>query len=110
MLEGPITQEPLVRRRRAPLSWIDVFLPSSSTDDVPALAAVYYDYQAKLHWRASPRDEVDVFFFGSDDDAQGRAKGSSDPDAATPSSTRTPTTTASWRAGRTASPAAPRSR
>ncbi|HEX8954362.1 MAG TPA: TonB-dependent receptor plug domain-containing protein, partial [Polyangia bacterium] len=28
----------------------------------------YWDYQLKLHFRASSRDDVDLFFFGSDDE------------------------------------------
>src|SRR5574341_651222 len=26
-----------------------------------------WDYQTKLHWKISPRDELDLFVFGSDD-------------------------------------------
>src|SRR5262249_16356751 len=57
---------------------IDVFLPIFTTNTFQ-LSPVYYDYQAKLHWHASPRDEVDTFIFGSDDAVHVLAKGSSDP-------------------------------
>jgi TonB family protein len=65
MLEGPITKTLsfAVAGRR---SWIDATLPlfSSSTFQ---LSPVYYDYQARLSWRPTPKDDVDVFFLGSDD-------------------------------------------
>jgi TonB family protein len=64
-VEGPISKNVSfaagVRR-----SWIDTFLPLFTTSDFQ-LSPVYYDYQAKLYWRASPRDDVDLFIFGSDD-------------------------------------------
>ena len=30
----------------------------------------YWDYQLKLHFRASSKDDIDLFFFGSDDELQ----------------------------------------
>jgi len=47
-------------------SLIDTWLGAVTPNNIQA-TPVYYDYQLKLHWHASPRDEVDVFFFGSDD-------------------------------------------
>jgi hypothetical protein len=65
LLEGPITKN-LSFSVSARRSWIDAFLPLFTTNDFQ-LSPVYYDYQAKLAWRASRRDDVDVFIFGSDD-------------------------------------------
>lgn len=61
-------------------SWIDVFLPLFTSNDLQ-LSPVYYDYQARLYWRASKQDDVDVFFFGSDDSLSVLARGAS-PEAA----------------------------
>jgi TonB family protein len=77
MVEGPITKN-LSFAVAARRSWIDAFLPIFTTNDFQ-LSPVYYDYQAKLHWRASPHDDVDLFVFGSDDAIKLVAKGSSDP-------------------------------
>ena len=65
LVEGPISKNVSfgVSARR---SWIDVFLPIFTTNQFQ-LSPKYWDYQARLHWKASPRDEVDVFLFGSDD-------------------------------------------
>jgi TonB family protein len=65
MIEGPIGKsvEFAVGARR---SWIDALLPIFTTSDFQ-LSPVYYDYQARLHWRASSHDDVDLFAFGSDD-------------------------------------------
>ena len=76
-IEGPITKN-LSLAVGARRSWIDVFLPIFTTNDFQ-LSPVYYDYQAKLRWRASSRDDVDVFIFGSDDVLKLVARGSSDP-------------------------------
>ena len=65
MLEGPITKTlsfALAGRR----SWIDVTLPLFTTSTFQ-LSPVYYDYQARLSWRPSTSDVVDLFLFGSDD-------------------------------------------
>ena len=77
MVEGPITKN-LSFEIGARRSWIDAFLPIFTSNNFQ-LSPVYYDYQAKLHWRASPRDDVDTFIFGSDDVVKLVAKGSSDP-------------------------------
>ena len=65
MLEGPITKTLsfAVAGRR---SWIDATLPLFTTSTFQ-LSPVYYDYQARLSWRPSGRDVVDLFLFGSDD-------------------------------------------
>jgi TonB family protein len=66
MLEGPITKN-LSFAIGARRSWIDVFLPLFTSNSFQ-LSPRYWDYQALLHWRATSRDDVDVFFFGSVDD------------------------------------------
>jgi TonB family protein len=76
-IEGPITKN-LSFTVGARRSWIDVFLPIFTTNDFQ-LTPIYYDYQAKLRWRASPRDDVEVFIFGSDDVLHVVSKGSADP-------------------------------
>jgi hypothetical protein len=77
MIEGPISKN-LSFAVAARRSWIDVFLPIFTTNNFQ-LSPVYYDYQAKLHWRASSRDDLDVFIFGSDDVLHLATKGQSDP-------------------------------
>jgi TonB family protein len=77
MLEGPITKN-LSFAIAARRSWIDAILPIFTSNNFQ-LAPVYYDYQAKLRWRASSRDDVDVFIFGSDDVLKLELKGGSDP-------------------------------
>ena len=70
--EGPISKKvsfALGLRR----SWIDAFLPLFTTSDFQ-LSPIYYDYQARLHATASPRDDVDLFLFGSDDQITLKAK------------------------------------
>ena len=47
-------------------SWIDATLPLFTSSSLQ-LSPVYYDYQARLAWRAGPHDDVDVLFLGSDD-------------------------------------------
>jgi TonB family protein len=76
-VEGPITKN-LSFSVGARRSWIDIFLPIFTPNDFQ-LSPIYYDYQAKLHWRASPRDDVDVFIFGSDDQVNVVTRGSADP-------------------------------
>jgi hypothetical protein len=66
MVEGKITKDlsfALGLRR----STIDVWLPILSKSFNAQIDPAYYDYQAKLHWRASARDDFDLFAFGSDD-------------------------------------------
>ncbi|HWE30287.1 MAG TPA: TonB family protein [Polyangia bacterium] len=77
MLEGPITKN-LSFAIAARRSWIDAILPIFTSNNFQ-LSPVYYDYQAKLRWRASSRDDVDVFIFGSDDVLKLQLKGGSDP-------------------------------
>jgi len=64
-LEGPITKDLDfafgVRR-----SWIDVFLPIFTTSDFQ-LSPIYWDYQARLVYRPTPRDDLSFLLFGSDD-------------------------------------------
>ncbi len=47
-------------------SWLDAWLPLVTPNDFQ-LTPTYWDYQARLHWRASASDDVDVFVLGSDD-------------------------------------------
>ncbi len=65
MIEGKITKNLSfsIGGRR---SWIDAILPLFTTSNFQ-LSPVYYDYQGRLSWRATPRDDVDVLLFGSDD-------------------------------------------
>jgi TonB family protein len=65
LLEGPLGKDVsfAIAARR---SWIDVFLPLFTTNDFQ-LSPKYWDYQAALRWKASPRDDLDLFLFGSDD-------------------------------------------
>ena len=65
MIEGKISKNVSfsVGARR---SWIDAFIPLFTSSDFQ-LSTVYYDYQGRLSWRATPRDDVDVLLFGSDD-------------------------------------------
>ncbi len=65
MLEGKLAKN-LSFSIGARRSWIDAILPIFTTSDFQ-LSPIYYDYQARLSWRASPRDDVDVLVFGSDD-------------------------------------------
>jgi hypothetical protein len=65
MVEGPITKTLsfAVAGRR---SWIDATLPLFTTSTFQ-LSPVYYDYQGRLEWKPSSRDDVELFLFGSDD-------------------------------------------
>jgi TonB family protein len=65
MLEGPITHDLsfAVAGRR---SWIDATLPLFTSSSLQ-LSPVYYDYQARLAWRLTARDDIDFFMLGSDD-------------------------------------------
>jgi TonB family protein len=65
MLEGRLsrTLSFAVAGRR---SWLDATLPLFTSSNLQ-LTPIYYDYQARLTWRPTPRDDVDVMFFGSDD-------------------------------------------
>ena len=65
MLEGPITKTLsfAVAGRR---SWLDATLPHF-TSNALQLTPIYYDYQLRLTWKPTARDDVDILFFGSDD-------------------------------------------
>jgi TonB family protein len=65
MLEGKLsrTLSFAVAGRR---SWIDATLPHLTSNSLQ-LTPIYYDYQARVVWRPSPRDDLDVMLFGSDD-------------------------------------------
>ena len=65
MIEGPISKTVTlgVATRR---SWLDKTLPYFTNNNIQ-LSPIYYDYQARLTWRASRRDDVDAFLLGSDD-------------------------------------------
>lgn len=65
MVEGPITRNFEVAAA-ARVSWLHLFLPLLLTSDVTA-SPRYWDYQARAHVRPSPRDDLDLFVFGSDD-------------------------------------------
>jgi len=65
MVDTPLTQT-LSLAVAARRSWIDAFLPLFTSADFQ-LSPKYWDYQADLHWRASPRDDLDFLVFGSDD-------------------------------------------
>ncbi len=54
-------------------SLLDTWLPALTTNDFQ-LSPTYYDYQAKLSWRPSGLDELDLFVFGSDDELKLIAK------------------------------------
>jgi TonB family protein len=66
LVEGPITKKLsfAVALRR---SWIDVFLPIFTRNSSFQLSPVYYDYQAKLSYRPTSSDDLNLFIFGSDD-------------------------------------------
>ena len=64
-VEGPITKN-LSFGLSARRSWIDLFLPLFTPNNLQ-LSPKYWDYQGRLHYKASPRDDLDLFLFGSDD-------------------------------------------
>jgi hypothetical protein len=65
MVEGPITKN-LSVAVAGRISWLNLFLPAFLTSSVQA-SPRYWDYQARLHYKASTRDDIDLFLFGSDD-------------------------------------------
>ncbi len=75
MIEGPLTPKlsfaAAVRR-----SWVDATLPYFTSSKFQ-LSPVYWDYQARLSYRPSTRDTIDVFFLGSDDKLNVLAQSSS---------------------------------
>ena len=64
-LEGPVAKNVSVAVGGR-YSLVQFILPAFTPNNFQ-LTPAYWDYQAKLHWNASPRDEVDLFIFGSDD-------------------------------------------
>jgi TonB family protein len=67
MVEGPIGKK-LSFAAALRRSIIDVFLPIFTRGSNFQLSTVYYDYQARLTYRPNRRDDLDLFFFGSDDE------------------------------------------
>ncbi len=65
LVEGPITKT-LSFAVAARRSWIDVFLPLFTPNDLQ-LSPRYWDYQAELRWRPTSRDDIELLVFGSDD-------------------------------------------
>ena len=62
-VEGPVTKN-LHVALGGRVSWVSAFLPlfnSSSTQ----LSPFYWDYQFSAHYRASERDDLDLFVFGA---------------------------------------------
>jgi TonB family protein len=47
-------------------STIDAWLPYVTPNSFQ-LTPTYWDYQFKLHWQPTPRDDLEIFIFGSDD-------------------------------------------
>ena len=67
MVEGPITKK-LSFAVAARRSIVDAFLPLFTRNSNTQLSTVYYDYQLRLSYKPTPRDDLDLFLFGSDDD------------------------------------------
>jgi len=65
MLEGPLTPK-LSFAVAARRSWVDKTLPYFTSSSLQ-LSPVYWDYQARLSYRPTTRDTIDVFALGSDD-------------------------------------------
>jgi TonB family protein len=66
MVEGPITKK-LSFAAAARASLIGLSLPLLTGGSHLQLTTQYYDYQARLTYRPTTRDDLDLFFFGSDD-------------------------------------------
>ena len=49
------------------VSWLEFFLPYF-LDSRQRFEPKYWDYQLKLHFKLTSRDNLDLFFFGSDDE------------------------------------------
>ncbi len=64
-LSGPITSK-LHFAAGARLSWISTFLPLFSLAGA-RLSPFYWDYQLDLRYQPGPRDDLDLFVFGSTD-------------------------------------------
>jgi TonB family protein len=65
MVEGPLTKT-LTLGLAARRSWLDATLPLF-TSNTFQLSPRYWDYQARLRWRPTARDELEVTMLGSDD-------------------------------------------
>jgi TonB family protein len=65
MFEGKISKNVsfAVALRR---STVDAWIGAATPNNVQVVPT-YWDYQAKLHWKISSRDDLDAFVFGSDD-------------------------------------------
>jgi hypothetical protein len=76
-VEGPLTKK-LHVAAGARVSWISAFLPIFNRSQFQ-VSPFYWDYQLALRYRATPRDDFDLFVFGSTDDLTARVE---DPDPA----------------------------
>jgi len=65
MLEGPLTKN-LSFAAALRRSWVDQTLPYFTSSSLQ-LSPIYWDYQARLTYRATTRDTVDLLLLGSDD-------------------------------------------
>ncbi|HWF85652.1 MAG TPA: hypothetical protein VG222_12425, partial [Vicinamibacterales bacterium] len=66
MVEGPIGKQ-LSFAVAARASLIGLVLPLLTRGTTLQLTTQYYDYQARLTYRPTKRDDLDLFIFGSDD-------------------------------------------
>jgi hypothetical protein len=67
-VEGPITKR-LHVAAGARVSWISAFLPLITRGgSIPKLLPFYWDYQLRLRYQMSARDELDLFIFGATSD------------------------------------------
>ncbi|MCS6912039.1 MAG: TonB-dependent receptor [Myxococcales bacterium] len=64
-LEGPLTKK-LHFAAGVRVSWISAFLPIVNRSAFQ-VSPFYWDYQAALRYQATPRDELELFVFGSTD-------------------------------------------
>lgn len=64
-VEGPITKK-LHVAAGARVSWVSAILPLlSRSGAIPQLLPFYWDYQLRLRYQLSARDELDLFVFGA---------------------------------------------
>ena len=74
LIDGAVTLEgPLTKRLHVAvggrISWISALLPLLSRGgSIPQLLPFYWDYQLRLRYQASERDELDLFIFGATSD------------------------------------------
>jgi hypothetical protein len=67
-VEGPLTKR-LHVAAGARISWISAFLPLLTRGgSIPKLLPFFWDYQLRLRYQASARDELDLFIFGATSD------------------------------------------